>query len=842
MRAESPAAGDKETESQIVEYAKRVASPGFFLGPIDAYLFSMKHEKKLLIMADLGAELELVDIKDYLKVGLESDGLAGLSDSLPAPSQSESETTWVCVGCNALYERDGRVNHWLPGFLKSELSSQEWFDLTVDLRVESSKKMKKLEADLAFLVAQEQSMDQMSPFEQTALVSKKDEVERKLLRQRNWQVLASRCALRGVAIVDVPGDGDCMVWALRCLFLGFKLFLAQPTECTSSQQQQAQTRYILKQMWTEVRLDYIWQVLFQVWCPEHATGEVIETPPRRLRAKTKVDVNSPAKMTTVDVKKVGDGRSAQTMHPPSSSKLELKLPGPAKQASVLEPAVPDVQSMFHRQQLQQPSDASAPPGKKGEEETMNVDEDEDILDEQALAAGAEKARQRHKRRFKSRMKTERELRLEDIHATLAEAGLEYHHWLSAHRAAALIPKACACPDGGWVALKAKFLKQEEPKCKVCLQILADFGLSVASLPDRAALPEASLPEAEHEETEEKEKNERELCLELIRSHAPVLELINPETFTYRCKVCVSRTQPDGKVNKLVKPKLSLVKFLLNQHLNCSTHKAKMMQAQAKEKMEKQGEIKMKAPCQGFRVGKSAEGRFAGRVEEFQLWATHSNLSASWVRHKYSCDLNSGEWTVKHHRCQQEVELCGASPEQACCQHCSSLNGHGGLLNRVVHFAEKYNAALLLRWRLFGSADEVDQFVANVSESGFGSHHAVKWKKLNSLTNQELQQLVRKMWRRSGREDLSVTGLAFYGSVVDPCLKVHATAIHSSTTALSSQLLDALSAQKQDEPCFFFRFGMVCHVLYGFVMLCRWFCHVCCLCLLFLFHYFLIFFI
>lgn len=125
-----------------------------------------------------------------------------------------------------------------------------------------------------------------------------------------------------------------------------------------------------------------------------------------------------------------------------------------------------------------------------------------------------------------------------------------------------------------------------------------------------------------------------------------------------------------------------------------------------------------------------------------------------------------------------------------CEHCESLGGPKSVQRQVLRFATKYYAANLLHNRLFFSDEQADAYQKSVSQSIYGQKSSL-WMDIVKLTNPELQQFVRKSFRTTPDEQKNPALVTFMDSKVDPCMKVHVSAIDCKMKRLFSQFCDAV---------------------------------------------------
>ena len=512
-------------------------------------------------------------------------------------------------------------------------------------------------------------------------------------------------------------------------------------------------------------------------------------PPDQVSCETPPRVEMPKEISKVKFQRVGDGRRVPSFVPQDApTSLELKAPGTIPK--FLELPVPDLGEVVEDARLKAP-ELPTHGSKKVEENSLEdfVLSDED--DPERVRAG-EVGKKRPYNRTKKRLKSERETQLRILGNWLAEKGLDYLEFHAQHRASSVIKKAAVCKDGGFVSFKHRLLTEEQPTCECCQGLLMHFGMTredikrvLASDPgDKPVEEDVGKGKSDQADNLQEEGDEYAACVAYIKSYSDVVELVEGCKLAYRCKICKSKTQPAGKLNKLGRSKLNSVKFFLHQHLDCPTHKKNMLKHQKQQQPGREVGDEGDRECHGYVVGEpNSQGGLYVYQHEFHLWATHT--SSSMLKHEYTLALHEGSWTLKHRNCTGVVKGSTVS-----CPYCLSLGSPKGVQRQVLRFATKYYAAKLLHHRLFFSDEQADAFEKSVSESVYG-HRSSLWMEIVKLTNPQLQQFVRKSFKTIIDEQKNPAMLTFMDSKVDPCMKVHVSAIDCKMKRLFSQFCDAV---------------------------------------------------
>ena len=386
-------------------------------------------------------------------------------------------------------------------------------------------------------------------------------------------------------------------------------------------------------------------------------------------------------------------------------------------------------------------------------------------------------------------------------------------------------KAGSCSDGGWQQFKVRLLENKAPQCSVCLAMVNNHDLTnekiLESLDqeaqkrsekpnknptkgDEQTTPAADTPaDVPAVDPDDPELDELEKCKRYIRSHAPIIELVEAGAFyRYKCTVCTSRTQPYGKNNKLGRNRLKDWTFFVGQRIDAPSHQSKMKKYQERKDTEA-AEAAAKetsaplADCNGFCLTRS-DSLLHMHKDEFRLWVTHCNFEGARFRHTYFCDMSSGEWWIRHRDCCKKIRKKSDSEEETICEQCRTLRKPDKVQRNVVRFCLKYQAGKLLHRRLFASPDDISALISEVDNSVWGQRHHQIWQKIKDLKPVELQQFVRKSFSCIPSSERSEVLSNFIATTIKPALEVHATALSQNLLALSNRYVQALECEQLNE--------------------------------------------
>lgn len=636
-----------------------------------------------------------------------------------------------------------------------------------------------------------------------------------------------------------------MAWSLRTLYLGHQNVGRFDT--AEAKNEVSLIRGMMGSAWEMVSGELWWQTLFDAFCADRLRqsdvpetpkkqkkGDSLEnedmelaTPPRpdppcapgkRKGEPDTTGVETPPRpdaqatsLIEATGKPEGPKRAEGAKPVPMVSKAvnapqQLMQPQPKCARKFQEPEAPDMEETFHQIMMA--------PQEKGDMSVLKDANVEDIDDGMLKDYVRDRKRKAHERSCKKKIPTQREVDDRRLNAWLAQKGVTYQTFTTFHRQQAALRKAAACSAGGWKSFKLLLLgekkqnKEDEKKCDVCKLIMQKWKIPEDEFEVRAAVAEQAEKDTEKEkpadhpddqepgEEEENESTEYQRCVKLVQSYAPVIELIETPDggLMYRCRICITRTQPQGKTNKLPVIKLKSVKTLIDQHVLAPTHTANV------EKLQNVGKSgpAVSKECPGYCVNHHPENKLYLYMKELKLWLSYNNMDCDMTQHKY-WHIYAGDllW-IRHKDCHTKF-LVDKDEKRQCCQACESLTDRKSVQKTLVRFLMKFYAAMLLQKRLFCNESEVASFMEELEGGTFAFNNAVAWKQIHTLRNVNLQAFVRRSWSHIPDVQKTSNIKVFLGTVVDPCLKVHVNTVGSNLTALSSKFVDALCENSQSAP-------------------------------------------
>ena len=461
-------------------------------------------------------------------------------------------------------------------------------------------------------------------------------------------------------------------------------------------------------------------------------------------------------------RRVEQGNPAQKPAPVPES-VKLKCPGPVDIRTVDEDGLEESEE-----------------GKEGEQEEFGT-------------------RRKKHTRVKKKAFTQTELEEQAIREYLGDLGLLYPVWIAGHRRKCVVPKAGVCVDGTYRRYQMKLRRGQEGKCETCAGLSREYGVNVEEAQKmmkdavEAYLKEEPAEDPEQDDDdgpgdpdgEEDQGRGLEACLSYLKSLEPMISpvqsinLRNKRVLAYRCNVCKSRAQPEGKVNTISRLSVRFCKFFVNRHFRTPTHRGNVSSEQ---------EVHREAvPCPGLCLNRVPS--LQDMWDEFLQWVSLTQLNTIKTEHQYWTELSDGTYYVRHSKCTGEVLNVR---RDNVCPMCRSLVGAKGAVMRcIVRFNLKFFGAQLLCKRFFSSAEEKDGYVTACQGKNFFKKHKTSTDRIASLKDIELQRFVAASFMSLPRGFRSKCMETFIDSTVTPCLKVHPGSVTEMVPEFANKFLRTL---------------------------------------------------
>jgi hypothetical protein len=195
------------------KHANVIKKMGEELDVLDLMVMSKYLNMSFMLCADNQNHntLNPTSILDYLK-----DFGVDMSSEL-APEDSPAG---VLILCSSSFGGQG-INHFVPAWFAEELGDDDFEKVRYRSLARYEKTMERLKRDQkrhsAKLRVEKQTHGDASDsasLAQLMLTSLEDE----WLRETQWREFEIKCHASGLHPVDVPGDGNCLLWSIKCLY------------------------------------------------------------------------------------------------------------------------------------------------------------------------------------------------------------------------------------------------------------------------------------------------------------------------------------------------------------------------------------------------------------------------------------------------------------------------------------------------------------------------------------------------------------------------------------------------------------------------------------------------
>lgn len=317
-----------------------------------------------------------------------------------------------------------------------------------------------------------------------------------------------------------------------------------------------------------------------------------------------------------------------------------------------------------------------------------------------------------------------------------------------------LKKINKCLAGGYVKMQHMLMDESVPDCDACKQILneckydfAAYKELVDAKKDKEGLGDLEQPDPVHQaepapdaqaepapdaqaepplqlgKLQRSSRRKRKSLFDDVEAEAlqaakefePTLVLLPRGTHNkkvpYRCTVCRTRAQPEGKVGECGMMRPYMIRFYMSQHIDSGGHQ-QHLEAQNQPVAEVMRNL---VPCEAISLGHPMPGSILHvHAEEFNTWASFANLRAT-AKHEYYKHATEGCWYVRSLKCQKTVEENISKSRQVCAE-CQKLTLSNSIVRAPLRFATKYLSAKLLHARIFETAQDVEECIQEIHET------------------------------------------------------------------------------------------------------------------------------
>ena len=420
---------------------------------------------------------------------------------------SKHSGEWTFVFCNASYTPGhGCMNHWLPAVRPEDIGADMYHALTHSQDANAELLLLEREKEFGEAVMKEDFDEHYALG--VSLQMAIDEL-------KNWQALLKRCREAGYTPIEVPADGNCMLWSVKVhVEQDYQAEHVDPAAPQDLKVCEALRRQVW-QCWKLGKDSHVLQKLHQFLfvedplvvdsgsednaepkdCGPPVPKAEPKTPqrPRKRGSSSKefMDLCTPpgADEKQPGPKRVRGCNRAPNWQKPSAASATFAIPGAtkepkkSKEAKPLEaPSIakePEAPAKKPKLLAKQPEANHAPPAEHeepGEDEVPEL-QPEDQEMKGGKDDGQEGEPQKKKRRFRKRPPCWRSGMQTKMRKYLASIDIDYPEWQRAHWEFSGSAKAGGCPDGKFKDMKDKLIdaKESEITCEVCKKLLATGG-------------------------------------------------------------------------------------------------------------------------------------------------------------------------------------------------------------------------------------------------------------------------------------------------------------------------------------------------------------------------------
>ena len=380
--------------------------------------------------------------------------------------------TWIVILCNAFYDPYGATNHFVPAFTAEELGDEQFDQLREIGLAETDARLDELKAGCEMDVETDEDLALRNDYQIT------------WQHVKAWRAFQERCYKSKLHPVEVLGDGNCMLWSLKCLKDDDISGKNTMTPKKEDYKILKTWRQQLHDQWIALSTNEDWQTLFNqiyVQSDEPLRFETAETTQNK-KDETKIKkerCRSPSSKKRRKAPEAAAPESAEPPQPPAESegdpqkkdqapaeseadpqkkhkrvaacrpapcfqsgpKEPLKMQQPKRKAKVAKEDAKD----DAKQGTKKVAKGKGGPNNdaKGDAKGTKRSKKNEDAEESALEAGedvevpeisetetviAEPVRTR----VRKKAKTSREVRLRSLRAYLGEKGVTYPAWMGAH--------------------------------------------------------------------------------------------------------------------------------------------------------------------------------------------------------------------------------------------------------------------------------------------------------------------------------------------------------------------------------------------------------------------------
>lgn len=400
--------------------------------------------------------LESSSLQDFVK---------GLVPNAEMELDSDGERNFTLINTNAAYDPRAGLNHWVPAVSLESLGAEYFAILKKLAECQAEHQVTSLEADIAQTVQEHKS--EKDPKKKDCLLTTMASLDDQLAKASSWKSFLLRCLKVNILPVEVPGDGNCLIWLLKCLLEGNFMDPVFDSNSTASLEYIQEFRKELAESWLHLKNWRVWQQLFRFFHLYERPSDdadlilgkrapaMCETPTKK-RKSAVPDATPPEKQSYHKVPKAKAAPRMIDSHEPAPGWMRRSKP------IALQP------------QKKRAADDVKVKVEPGEDAEINVPVDEDAADMQVVES-------KRRRCAKRKTKTVEEKKLQGLRCYISKIGLSYGRWMEQHWNHVGSKKAGCCGDGKFTDLQRKLAlldeekRSETLKCVACKELLRSCG-------------------------------------------------------------------------------------------------------------------------------------------------------------------------------------------------------------------------------------------------------------------------------------------------------------------------------------------------------------------------------
>ena len=375
-----------------------------------------------------------------------------------------------------------------------------------------------------------------------------------------------------------------------------------------------------------------------------------------------------------------------------------------------------------------------------------------------------------------------------------------------------------CPGKGYVEFQKLLATGKQIECEVCKEAMEECGFDAEELKnevesalagDKAAPAEGNVgnpeqsdgppaakkrrrgPRSEVQDVWKREEDAR-AAAKVFEPHLVLLPLgSHNKKVPYRCLICTSVKQPEGKVGECKQMTPGSVRHFMQQHVDSEGHERSLRSGGGCIQEHPRNSV----PCEAIDLAHPMEGSILHvHKAEFRLWASFANLEAS-AKHEYWKDANTASWHVRSHSCKKTVEENQNKSRQVC-DECFKLTKSKSIVRMPLRFAKQFHAAELLNAKVFEGDEVVETVMKAIKASNLYQRDKANMDQLLALGTGQLQQFVRTSFL--SEHSISTEMQKWQHMVVKPCLRVNVAAIPEQFRRIAPQFEFLMASGVSDD--------------------------------------------